>query len=191
VPEDPDVAPFHWRGGPEPSSPWRRLRKALKVSVLALLSALIVAAIAAAQPVQFTVWITLLILGPIVLVVVLARGSELIYLLRSVDSVSIVSGPPAVLVLRHWSGREIRHRLSEVSRLRLAKIGLRSADNPNGGHLILEIGIGTRTYRTRPAPLNRPDGDVQMLEDALRRVCPHATIEEYVNRTTWVSDTGG
>jgi hypothetical protein len=72
------------------------------------------------------------------------------------------------------------------------RIGQRSADNPRGGDRILEIRIGTRTYRTRPVPFNwqdGKDGDVLLLENALRQACPHAAIAELVNRTRWESET--
>jgi hypothetical protein len=127
-----------------------------------------------------------------IVVVALAKGPQMIRAMRSVDSVSIEPGPPAELVLRHWSGRTSTHHLIEVSRLRSVRIGRRSADNPRGGDIFLEIRIGTSTYRTRPVPFDCPDGadgDVRLLEDALHQACPHAAIAALVNRTTWESDS--
>ena len=166
MPEEPGIkpnsAPFHWRREPPPSRPWRsRLGVALSASVFALVWALVVVGVVAGGP---------------------------------VDSVSIEHRPPARLVLGHWRGRTSTHRLTEVSRLRPVRIGLRSADNRRGGDQILEIRIGTKTYRTGPVPYDWPDGaegDVRQLESALRQACPHAVSEALVNRTTWVSDTGG
>ena len=70
----------------------------------------------------------------------------------------------------------------------------RNAVGHKSGDQILEIRIGTKTYRTGPVPYDWPDGaegDVRQLESALRQACPHAVSEALVNRTTWVSDTGG
>jgi len=159
--------------------------------VFALVYALVVVAMVAGQPVRVALGTALVLLGLPVVVVVLAKAPQMIRAMRSVDSVGIEPGPPAVLVLRHWSGRTSTHRLIEVSRLRLVRIGRQSADNPRGGDQILEIGIGTRTYRTRPVPFDWPDGedgDVRQLEDALREAC-HAAIAKLVNRTTWEADT--
>ncbi|MEU8892696.1 hypothetical protein [Streptomyces sp. NPDC048442] len=106
---------------------------------------------------------------------------------RSVVSVDIRPGPPAVLVLRQRRGTETTRPLSSVTEMRPLTVGYRSTDSR--GDSILELRVGRRTYRTRAA-YNPPANDVQLLADALRLACPQIVAGRHENKTTWVTDAG-
>ncbi|KQV19309.1 MULTISPECIES: hypothetical protein [unclassified Kitasatospora] len=106
----------------------------------------------------------------------------------AVEWAEIRPGLPPTLVLARVSGVETSHHLDSVRRLRLIRTGYRSADNPGGGQRVLELHVGRKVYRTRAA-FNPAENDPGLLEEALRRACPGATVAKYKDRTSWVSDS--
>ncbi|MFI1356529.1 hypothetical protein ACH4TV_23565 [Streptomyces sp. NPDC020898] len=107
--------------------------------------------------------------------------------IRSIVAADIRPGPPPVLVLQRRHGPVITHPLGAVTALRPLTVGYRSAEGGSGDS-ILELRVGRRVYRTR-AGFDRPGHEVQLLADALRRVCPQLVVHKHEDRTTSVSDS--